>query len=111
MAYSLLTLQHLEREDAFLLMREICRVVRPGGTVYLTFPNLLSEVYFSGFVAYAEEGEVSNPVRARLYTAQEVEWILPAAGLEVLEVEVGTEIRVRARSGGAGAAGYTATRS
>jgi ubiquinone/menaquinone biosynthesis C-methylase UbiE len=101
MAYSLLTLQHVEREDAFLLMRELCRVVRPGGTIYLTFPNLLSETYFSGFVSYADSGEVANPVRARLYTEQEVEWILPAAGLELVEVRPETEIRVTARSGGA----------
>ena len=29
-AYSLLTLQHLEREDAFALLRDLRRVVRPG---------------------------------------------------------------------------------
>ena len=50
-AYSLLTLQHVEREDAFALLRELRRVVRPGGRLYLTFPNLLSDTYLDAFVA------------------------------------------------------------
>jgi len=95
-AYSLLVLQHLEREDAFLLLEELRRVVRPTGTVLLTYPNLLSEIYLQGFVDYAHTGAASNPSRARLYTPQEVEAILPAAGFSA-EIEAGTEIRVVAR--------------
>jgi ubiquinone/menaquinone biosynthesis C-methylase UbiE len=37
--YSILTLQHLEREDAFLLLRDVYRVLRPGGSAFFTFPN------------------------------------------------------------------------
>jgi ubiquinone/menaquinone biosynthesis C-methylase UbiE len=94
-AYSLLTLQHVEREDAFLLLRELGRVVRPGGMIHVTFPNLLSDTYLAAFVAYAEEGRSSNRARARFYTPQEVERILPAAGLLVSEIDAGTEIAVR----------------
>jgi ubiquinone/menaquinone biosynthesis C-methylase UbiE len=95
MAYSLLVLQHLEREDAFLLLEELRRVIRPGGTVILTYPNLLSETYMSGFLDLAHRGEAGAPARARLYTPQEVEALLPAAGFRA-EIEAGTEIRVTA---------------
>jgi ubiquinone/menaquinone biosynthesis C-methylase UbiE len=90
--YSLITLQHLEREDAFALLRDLRRVLRPGGRAYITFPNILSDPYLDCFLAYVDHGEVTNPVRARLYTPQEVARILPAAGFEVRELEEGTEI-------------------
>ena len=93
-AYSVLTLQHLEREDAFLLLREVRRVLRPGGAAYLTFPNLLSDVYLNAFREYAERGEVSNAARARFYTPEEVRRILPAAGFDVVELRAGVEIEV-----------------
>jgi SAM-dependent methyltransferase len=94
LAYSILTLQHVEREDAFLLLREIVRVLRPGGAAYLTFPNLLADGYLAAFVRYAETGEVRNPVRARFYTPAEAVRVVGAAGLRVQEVEDGAEIAV-----------------
>ena len=97
LAYSILVLQHLEREDAFELLRDVRRMVRPGGAVYLTFPNLLSEEYLSAFLAYVEQGEVANRSRARFYTPQEVGRLLPAAGFSVEELDAGVEIRVVCR--------------
>jgi ubiquinone/menaquinone biosynthesis C-methylase UbiE len=93
-AYSLITLQHLEREDAFALLRELRRVVRPGGHAFLTFPHLLSEVYLAAFVDQAGSGEVANPARARAYTPQEVERLLPAAGFVVERIDADVEIAV-----------------
>lgn len=92
MAYALLTLQHLEREDAFALLRELRRVVRPHGPVYLTFPNLLSDEYLAAFVDHVDRGAAGNPIRTRFYTPQEVERILPAAGFTVRELDAGVEI-------------------
>jgi len=95
--YAILVLQHLEREDAFLMLREIRRILRPGGSAFLTFPNLLSDVYLQSFIAYAESGEAAwNPVRARVYTPDEVQRLLPAAGLAVTELEADVELKVRA---------------
>jgi ubiquinone/menaquinone biosynthesis C-methylase UbiE len=91
-AYSLLTLQHLEREDAFALLRDLRRIVRPGGRAYLTFPNVLTDTYLDAFLAYVDAGEVANPARARFYTPQEVERILPAAGFGLESLEAGVEI-------------------
>jgi ubiquinone/menaquinone biosynthesis C-methylase UbiE len=91
-AYSLITLQHLEREDAFALLCDLRRVLRPGGGAYLTFPNLLTEPYLQAFLTYVRDGQVTNPARARIYTPQEVERILPAAGFEIAELDAGVEI-------------------
>ncbi len=94
LVYSLLVLQHVEREDAFLLLEDIRRMLRPGGTAYLTFPNLLSDTYLQAFTDYAHQGLSGRRARARFYTPEEVARIVPAAGLEVSSVEPGTEIVV-----------------
>ncbi len=96
--YSLLTLQHVEREDAFALLREFRRVLKKGGLVHLTFPNLLSDDYLQAFVNYVDTGEVRNPARARMYTPDEVRRILPAAGFEIADLDEGIELRLTARA-------------
>jgi ubiquinone/menaquinone biosynthesis C-methylase UbiE len=94
LVYSLLTLQHLEREDAFLLLEDVRRMLRPDGVAYLTFPNLLSDTYLDAFTAYARQGLSGRRARARFYTPQEVARVLPAAGLDISEMQEGTEIVV-----------------
>ncbi len=86
------SLQHLEREDAFALLRDLRRALRPGGRAFLTFPNLLSDAYLAAFVEQVDRGEVANPARARAYTPQEVERLLPAAGLPIERLDAGVEI-------------------
>src|SRR6266550_2767982 len=92
--YSLLTLQHVEREHAFKLLRELRRVLRDGGRAFLTFPNLLSDEYLKAFLHYVDVDEVGNPARARFYTPEEVSRLLPAAGFEIEHLDPGTEIVV-----------------
>lgn len=81
--YSLLVLQHVEREDAFSILREFHRVLRPGGRAWLTFPNLLSDAYMEAFLQYVASGQAANAARARIYTPQEVSRLLPAAGFRI----------------------------
>jgi SAM-dependent methyltransferase len=94
LAYSLLTLQHVEREDAFALLRDLRRIVRAGGRAYLTFPNILSDTYLDAFLAYVDGGEVGNAARARFYTPQEVECLLPAAGFGIERMDASVEMIV-----------------
>lgn len=96
-AYAVLVLQHVEREDAFLLLEELHRVLRPGGRLIVTYPNLLSEVYLQGFISYAHAGASTEVTRARIYTPQEVERLLPAAGFDVELDLVGSEIWANAK--------------
>jgi 2-polyprenyl-3-methyl-5-hydroxy-6-metoxy-1,4-benzoquinol methylase len=84
--YSIITLQHLEREDAFNLVRDVRRMLRPGGRAFLTWPNLLDDGFLASFLAYADNGESTNPARARIYTTTELERLLPAAGFSSVEV-------------------------
>lgn len=92
-AYSLLVLQHVEREDAFLLLEELRRILKPDGRALLTFPNLLSDTYLDSFLMYAHTGGSTQPNRARIYTPEEVDRLMTAAGF-TCELEPQTEIRV-----------------
>lgn len=86
-AYSVLVLQHVEREDAFLLMRDVHRMLRPGGSAFVTWPNITEPFYLDTFVKYAETGEVANPARARIYTTIELETVLARIGFSAVEVQ------------------------
>ncbi|HEV2360493.1 MAG TPA: class I SAM-dependent methyltransferase [Acidimicrobiales bacterium] len=93
LVYSVLVLQHVEREDAFLMLREIKRVLKPGGKAFLTFPNILADQYLESFVTYAETGEqATNVARARFYTPQEVARLIPASGLTLVDLREGPEL-------------------
>ncbi|MBO0714039.1 MAG: class I SAM-dependent methyltransferase [Acidimicrobiales bacterium] len=96
-AYSILVLQHLEREDAFLVLRELRRVLRPAGAAYLTFPNLLSDTYLRIFLDSVDSRAVGNLARTRMYTPEEVMRLLPAAGLRVEGLRAEQEIIVVCR--------------
>ena len=96
LAYCLLVMQHLELEDSFLLLEELRRVTRPSGTIVVTYPNLLSDFYLDCFVAYAHRGAATEMARARIYTPQEVDRLMTAAGFRA-EITAETEIRVVAR--------------
>ncbi len=96
LAYSLLTLQHVEKEDAFLLLEQLRRVLRPGGTLAVTCPNLLHEIYLQSFLHYAHNGGSTYPTRARGYTPDEVRLLMRAAGFKA-RIESSHEIRVFAK--------------
>jgi ubiquinone/menaquinone biosynthesis C-methylase UbiE len=84
-AYSILTLQHLKKEDAYVTLCEIYRLLKIGGLAYFSFPNFLSKEYFQGFLKNAKNPDFS-PIRIRLYTPQEVEKILSSIGFKVLSL-------------------------
>jgi len=92
LAFSLLVLQHIEKEDAYLALREIHRVLRPGGIAYLQFPNLFADIYFRVFVEAAEME--TRPVhRMRLYTPAEAVFLLEKAGFRI-EQRLGDAVEI-----------------
>lgn len=87
LVYSFYTLQHMEKEDAYLSLREFYRVLKPKGIAYVQFPDLLSDCYFSLFEEYALKG-CRYAARVRFYTKPEARRMLEGCGFRVLECTV-----------------------
>lgn len=88
LVFSFLVLQHLEKEDAFLYLRDAFRVLKPGGFLVTQFPNFLSEAYTRAFV----EGSTvaaRSPGRVRASTEAEVRHTLGLLGFEIQELWFG----------------------
>ena len=92
-------LEHL-REDPMHLMSEINRIVKPGGHLVLTTPNVASlrgisailhgyhPGFFPAYIRPAVEGE-TEARHAREYTPKEIWRLLHDGGFEVLTLETG----------------------
>jgi predicted SAM-dependent methyltransferase len=83
--FSLHTLQHIEKEDAYLYLEELHRVLKKSGGGYLQFPNFLAENNFRGFVMNAKTVE-RRPARMRYYTDTEVKKIIESVGFKILSL-------------------------
>ncbi|MHC4942580.1 MAG: class I SAM-dependent methyltransferase [Planctomycetota bacterium] len=85
--YSLLVLQHMDKNDAFVYLKEIFRILKDGGRALLNFPNILSEDFFRDFtyVSLLPQAE-RDPAKVRSYVKEEVVKIVESAGFTVLEV-------------------------
>jgi ubiquinone/menaquinone biosynthesis C-methylase UbiE len=85
--FSLLVLQHLEKEDAFRYLLEFHRVLKTDGLCIVQFPNLISESYFNDFLTYARMDSNERPMaRMRCYTLEETKFLLDKAGFQIREI-------------------------
>lgn len=82
--YSFFTLQHMEKEDAYLCLRRMQRFLKPGGRMYLQFPDFTADQYFSLFEEYAMGGSRYG-ARVRAYTRPEIEKLFQGARIRILE--------------------------
>lgn len=102
LVFSFLVLQHLEKEDAARYLRDVFRVLRPGGVFVGQFPNHLSPEYTRAFFEGLDLPSRS-PGRVRTYTEPEVRHTLETLGFAVEELRFGdghgksAEIYVAAR--------------
>ena len=71
LVFSLLVLQHLEKEDAFLYLEDARRVLRSSGVLFVQFPNLRSPEYTRSFRDVLRN-RPRSPGRVRPYTEEEV---------------------------------------
>ncbi|HEY3079720.1 MAG TPA: methyltransferase domain-containing protein [Chloroflexota bacterium] len=89
-AWSFLVLQHLEYEDAFLLLRALSTLLKPGARAFLQFPYLLSAFYGEGTIEQAIAGD-RRPIRVRAYTPETVRFFVERAGLRIEHIAVGLD--------------------
>lgn len=97
--FSLLVLQHLEKEDAFFYLLEINRVLRDGGQCIMQFPDLQSDQHFDAFLMYVFiQPDLRPAARVRGYSRDEIDIKMKRAGFVIQEIrESGADLIVMAR--------------
>lgn len=83
--FSIITLQHLEKEDVYIYMEEMYRVLKPNGRVYLNFLNSLSDSVFEVFVNNAKSRS-RHIARIRGYVEPEVDKMMKSVGFKDLKM-------------------------
>jgi ubiquinone/menaquinone biosynthesis C-methylase UbiE len=85
--FSLLVLQHLEKEDAFYYLLEFNRVLKDGGKCILQFPDFRSDEYFKAFLHNVFiDPDIRPKARTRGYLLEEIKFKLERAGFFIDEV-------------------------
>lgn len=89
-AYTIAVLCHMDKEDLFLYLREIARVLKPGGLAYLETWNLADPVgwerwrYEVNFWDRSDHGQRKDVARNQFCVAEEFQLYAERAGLDVL---------------------------
>lgn len=79
--YSLICLIHVDKRTAFRYLREIERVLTPGGMALVQVENLMSP---GGLAEFRRVVDLTEEYPLEFYTADELRWLARAVGLEVL---------------------------
>lgn len=86
--FSLLVLQHLEKEDAFYYLLEFNRVLKDGGKCIVQFPDFQSEAHFNSFLKYVFlEPRFRPSARVRGYSIDEIRFNLEKTGFNIDQVK------------------------
>jgi len=91
-AYSVAVFIHMDKEDFFLYVEELARVLKPGGLLYFDTWNLASKVGWRRFMLEVDQHRNADPsqrkdvARNQFSTPQEVLAFLEHAGFEPLLV-------------------------
>jgi ubiquinone/menaquinone biosynthesis C-methylase UbiE len=80
--YSLLMLQHLEKQDALAYVIEVYRILKEGGRALLQFPNRSSFVYWVCHIYNLVNRKSS---RMRLYSRKEAKSMLEEIGFKDIQ--------------------------
>lgn len=88
--YSVAVFIHLDKEDVNLYLREVARVLRPGGLFYFDTWNLSHPVGWQRFAYEVDEAAKADPTRRKdvarnqFCTPEEIRLYVRAAGLELV---------------------------
>jgi len=77
LVFSISTIQHMSKEQAFVMIAEAYRVLKEGGRLLVDFPDLASQI--KQFALNALVG-ISGSTRMRYYTKEEVKLIFDFCG-------------------------------
>ncbi len=91
--FSEAVLQHIDKEHIILILREMHRICKSEGKVYLQFCNLLCPANLDSFVKYSLRSKTLTPTRMRYWLPQEVHRIVETLGFEIISLEVKSDGR------------------
>lgn len=91
--FSEAVLQHMDKEHVILTLRELYRICKSEGRVYLQFCNLLCPDNLDSFIKYSLGSKTLTPIRMRYWLPQEVQQIVEALGFEIISLEVKSDGR------------------
>jgi len=89
-AYSIAVFCHMDKEDLYLYMQELNRVVRPGGAIFVETWNLAHPIGWRRWAyeplvwSRADQGQRKDVARNQFCTAEEFELYVSYAGFEPL---------------------------
>jgi ubiquinone/menaquinone biosynthesis C-methylase UbiE len=89
-AYSVAVFIHMDKEDMYLYLEELARVLKPGGVLYFDTWNLASPVGWRRFMLEVEQHRNADPslrkdvARNQFSTPEEMRAFLKHAGFETL---------------------------
>jgi SAM-dependent methyltransferase len=89
-AYSIAVFCHMDKEDLYLYMQELKRIVRPGGTIFVETWNLSHPVGWRRWAyeplvwSRADHGQRKDVARNQFCTPEEFELYATHAGFETL---------------------------
>jgi cyclopropane fatty-acyl-phospholipid synthase-like methyltransferase len=89
-AYSIAVFCHMDKEDLYLYLRDLNRVVRPGGLIFVETWNMASPVgwrrweYEPLVWSQADQGQRKDVARNQFCTPEEFEIYVRRAGFEVV---------------------------
>jgi ubiquinone/menaquinone biosynthesis C-methylase UbiE len=96
--FSIIVLQHLEKEDAVFYLLEMYRVLKPSGKLYFNVPNFFEEGNFKYFMnTYVMDPSSRTAIKMRYYCSQEIKKTLNSIGFNVVSLREDTYIEILAK--------------
>ena len=92
--FSIIVLQHIAKDDAYIYLEETFRVLKPNKKAYLQFPNLLHDANLKNFIDSAEKHKDRSVAKIRYYTKEKVQALIEAAGFKIVNMDVNRDIFV-----------------